>query len=169
VSASASAAVALSVLTVAVAVWFGVVASALSRQLRRIARLADDLEHELGRAGRDLAEGAAAVSTDAAALDALTERAEELVGVLEQSTQLGYLAVAQPVIKAAALASGVRHGARRLLGGADADGGDPPSPGAAREVGGGAREAGREAREAGRDRKARRGPSDGSARKDGRR
>ena len=46
--------------------------------------------------------------------DGLIERADSISATLEDASRLTYLAVANPVIKAAAVASGVRRGAGRF-------------------------------------------------------
>jgi hypothetical protein len=95
----------------------------------------------LRRAARRLQAGADLLDETAAALrDELTrlgsdarrslERAEDqldraghVVGALEQASRATYRTVASPVIKAAAVATGVRRGAGRLR-----HGGDPEDP-----------------------------------------
>jgi hypothetical protein len=57
--------------------------------------------------------------------DALLTRADGISATLEGASRLTYLAVSNPVIKAAAVANGVRRGARRLRG-EDTDKGDEP-------------------------------------------
>jgi hypothetical protein len=51
--------------------------------------------------------------------DAQLERAAQVVAAMEQASRLTYRTMASPVIKAAAVASGVRRGAGRLRHGAD--------------------------------------------------
>jgi len=87
-------------------------------QLRRAARrmaaaaahldaVADELQQELLRVSAD-----ARRSLERA--DDQLDRAGQVVEVLEQASKLTYRTVAAPVIKAAAVATGVRRGASRL-------------------------------------------------------
>jgi hypothetical protein len=73
----------------------------------RLAEVADATAAEVRRLTSEAHSGLARA-------DGLIERADSISATLEDASRLTYLAVANPVIKAAAVASGVRRGAGRF-------------------------------------------------------
>ena len=83
-------------------------------QARRLRALMDRLTGEVADALVDLVDVAERADGELTRSGQLLDRAEDISSTLQDASKLTYLAVSSPVIKAAALASGVREGARRL-------------------------------------------------------
>jgi hypothetical protein len=96
---------------------------ALLRTLRRAGQLLEGVNREAAEALVSLQAAADEARHELGRVDGLLDRADSISATLEDASRLSYLAVSSPVIKAAALASGVRVGARRLRQG---PGGTPP-------------------------------------------
>ncbi len=99
------------VAAVAVAVVTAVVLLRAVRELQAAATVLAETAHRAATEVGALTEDARRELTRA---DELLERADSISSTIEGATRLTYLAVSNPVIKAAAVASGVRRGARRL-------------------------------------------------------
>jgi hypothetical protein len=84
------------------------------RTLRQARQVLERVDAQATAALADLQAAADDASEGLVRVDGLLDRADALSSSLEDASRLTYLAVANPVIKAAALASGVRQGARRL-------------------------------------------------------
>ncbi|MEA3216106.1 MAG: hypothetical protein QOJ19_2262 [Acidimicrobiia bacterium] len=87
---------------------------ALLRTLRRTRQLLERVNREAAEALVSLQAAADEARHELGRVDGLLDRADSISATLEDASRLSYLAVSSPVIKAAALASGVRVGARRL-------------------------------------------------------
>ncbi len=108
------AAVVVVVAAVAAVTLAAVAAVALLRATRELRRAAAALTHAALRAGAELDALTDEARRELGRADGLLERADRISATLEGASRLTYLTVSSPVIKAAAVASGVRRGARRL-------------------------------------------------------
>lgn len=112
---------------------------ALLRALRHTRQLLEVVNREAAEALVSLQAAADEARHELGRVDGLLNRADSISATLEDASRLSYLAVSSPVIKAAALASGVRVGARRLRQGPGSaplpfsdDGRQPPDEGSGR-------------------------------------
>lgn len=94
--------------------------------VRRTRRVLEGVNREAAPALVSLQSAAEEARHELGRVDGLLDRADTISATLEDASRLRYLAVSGPVIKAAALASGVRVGARRLRQG-PADSAAPPA------------------------------------------
>jgi hypothetical protein len=94
---------------------------ALGRTLRAAQQTVERLQARSAPALDAIAEAARQAEAELGRVDGLMDRADSISATIEDASRLGYLAVANPVIRVAALAAGVRHGARRLRLGPDGD------------------------------------------------
>ena len=99
---------------VAAAVVMTYATARLVRCARRLRATCDELANEGGAAVAALAAAAEMAKSELGRSNRLLDRADDISSTLHDASKLTYLAVSSPVIKAAALASGVREGARRL-------------------------------------------------------
>ena len=83
-------------------------------EARRLRLLLDRLTDEASSAIAALVGVAEKANSELIRSGQLLDRADDISSTLQDASKLTYLAVSRPVIKAAALASGVREGARRL-------------------------------------------------------
>ena len=116
------AAVVVTIAAVAACTVLVISAWALLRTLRQAGNALERVANEAPVALADLRRAAVQADEELGRVDGLLDRADRVSGTLEDASKLAYLAVTNPVIKAAALASGVRQGARRLRSGADGGG-----------------------------------------------
>jgi hypothetical protein len=108
--------VAVVVTVVAVAATTAIVALAwmLSRAVAQVRRAALHLAEVAEVTATDIRRLSLEAHSGLARADGLIDRADSISATLEDASRLTYLAVASPVIKAAAVASGVRRGAGRF-------------------------------------------------------
>lgn len=125
-SASDLAAVLVSVgVAVAVAVLVWAVAS-LARAARQLRAAAARLDAEAAALVAELRVVVADTDAEVDRLDALLSSAESITGTVDAASKLAYRAVANPVIKTMALASGTSRAAKHLRGVEDRAGQAPP-------------------------------------------
>jgi hypothetical protein len=128
VSGTDLAAVVVTIAAVASTTLLVVVSLALLSTVRRTRRVLERVNREAAPALVSLQAAAEDARHELGRVDGLLDRADTISATLEDASRLSYLAVSGPVIKAAALASGVRVGARRLRQGPE-NSPPPPPPG----------------------------------------
>ena len=104
--------VTISSVAAAVALGFGV--QRLVAETRRLRSELAEVARRADAAVTELEELALLVRSELLQSARLLDRADGISATLQDASRLTYLAVSSPVIKAAAVASGVREGARRL-------------------------------------------------------
>jgi hypothetical protein len=124
VSASDLAAVIVATCSVAAVVLLAVGVVALVRTLRALREVAGLLRTETVPVLDDLRDTVDAANAEIERLDRLVTTAESVTGTVDSASRLAYIAMANPVIKGVAFASGTARAARRLRGGR------PEQPGA---------------------------------------
>jgi hypothetical protein len=132
-SASDLAAVIVATASVVAVVLLAVGVVALLRTLRALREVAHLLRTETVPVLDDLRSTVDAANGEIERLDQLVTTAESVTGTVDSASRLAYIAVANPVIKGVAFASGTAKAARRLRG-RRADNGvaDPGAPGGER-------------------------------------
>jgi hypothetical protein len=116
VSASDLAAVIVAICSVAAVVLLAAAVIALVRTLRALREVAGLLRTETVPVLDDLRDTVDAANTEIERLDRLVTTAESVTGTVDSASRLAYLAMANPVIKGVAFASGTAKAARRLRG-----------------------------------------------------
>lgn len=115
-SAADLAAVIVAVCSVAAVVLLAVGVAALVRTLRALREVAGLLRTEAVPVLDDLRDTVDAAAEEVERLDRLVTTAESVTGTVDSASRLAYLAMANPVIKGVAFASGTARAARRLRG-----------------------------------------------------
>jgi hypothetical protein len=115
-SASDLAAVIVAIASVAAVVLLAVATSALLRTLRALRDVARLLRTETVPVLDDLWDTVDAANHEIVRLDHLVTTAESVTGTVDSASRLAYIAMANPVIKGVAFASGTAKAARRLRG-----------------------------------------------------
>ena len=115
-SASDLAAVIVAIASVAAVVLLAVATTALLRTLRALRDVAQLLRTETVPVLEDLRDTVDAANHEIARLDRLVTTAESVTGTVDSASRLAYIAMANPVIKGVAFASGTAKAARRLRG-----------------------------------------------------
>ena len=110
------AAVIVAVCSVAAVVLLAVGVAALVRTLRALREVAGLLRTEAVPVLDDLRDTVDAAAEEVERLDRLVTTAETVTGTVDSASRLAYLAMANPVIKGVAFASGTARAARRLRG-----------------------------------------------------
>ncbi len=132
-SASDLAAVIVATASVVAVVLLAVGVVALLRTLRALREVANLLRTETVPVLDDLRSTVDAANGEIERLDQLVTTAESVTGTVDSASRLAYIAVANPVIKGVAFASGTAKAARRLRGRrADNGTADPGVPGGER-------------------------------------
>jgi hypothetical protein len=114
VSASDLAAVIVAACSVVAVVLLAVGVVALLRTLRAMREVATLLRTEAAPVLDDLRDTVDAANGEIDRLDRLVTTAESVTGTVDSASRLAYIAMANPVIKGVALASGTARAARRL-------------------------------------------------------
>jgi hypothetical protein len=115
-SASDLAAVIVAVCSVAAVVLLAVGLVAMLRTLRALRDVARLLRTETVPVIEDLRDTVDAANHEIVRLDHLVTTAESVTGTVDSASRLAYIAMANPVIKGVAFASGTAKAARRLRG-----------------------------------------------------
>ena len=115
-SAADLAAVIVATCSVAAVVLLAVGVVALVRTLRALREVAKLLRTEAVPVIDDLRDTVDAANHEIVRLDRLVTTAESVTGTVDSASRLAYLAMANPVIKGVAFASGTARAARRLRG-----------------------------------------------------
>ena len=115
-SASDLAAVIVAAASVVAVVLLAVGVVALLRTLRALRDVAHLLRTETVPVLDDLRDTVDAANEEIERLDRLVTTAESVTGTVDSASRLAYLAMANPVIKGVAFASGTAKAARRLRG-----------------------------------------------------
>jgi hypothetical protein len=115
-SASDLAAVIVAIASVAAVVLLAVATTALLRTLRALRDVAHLLRTETVPVLEDLRDTVDAANHEIVRLDRLVTTAESVTGTVDSASRLAYIAMANPVIKGVAFASGTAKAARRLRG-----------------------------------------------------
>jgi hypothetical protein len=115
-SASDMAAVIVAAASVVAVVLLAVGVVALLRTLRALREVAHLLRTETAPVLDDLRDTVDAANGEIERLDRLVTTAESVTGTVDSASRLAYIAVANPVIKGVAFASGTAKAARRLRG-----------------------------------------------------
>jgi hypothetical protein len=115
-SASDLAAVIVATCSVAAVVLLAVALVALVRTLRALRDVAHLLRTETVPVLEDLRATVDAANHEIVRLDNLVTTAESVTGTVDSASRLAYIAMANPVIKGVAFASGTAKAARRLRG-----------------------------------------------------
>jgi hypothetical protein len=108
------AAVVVAVSSVAAVVLLAVALVALTRTLRALRDVATLLRTETVPIIDDLRDTVDAANQELERFDELVSTAESVTGTVDSASKLAYLAMANPVIKGVAFASGTAKAARRL-------------------------------------------------------
>jgi hypothetical protein len=116
VSASDLAAVIVAAASVVAVVLLAVGVVALLRTLRALREVAHLLRTETVPVLDDLRSTVDAANGEIERLDQLVTTAESVTGTVDSASRLAYIAMANPVIKGVAFASGTAKAARRLRG-----------------------------------------------------
>jgi hypothetical protein len=124
VSASDLAAVIVATASVAAVVLLAVGVAALLRTLRALREVAELLRTETIPVLDDLRDTVDAANGEIERLDRLVTTAESVTGTVDSASRLAYIAMANPVIKGVAFASGTARAARRLRPRRDGERGD---------------------------------------------
>jgi hypothetical protein len=122
-SASDLAAVIVATASVVAVVLLAVGVVALLRTLRALREVAQLLRTETVPVLDDLRDTVDAANSEIERLDHLVTTAESVTGTVDSASRLAYIAMANPVIKGVAFASGTAKAARRLRGRRDDNGG----------------------------------------------
>ena len=120
VSASDLAAIIVAACSVVAVVLLAVGLVALVRTLRALRQVTDLLRTETAPVIDDLRDTIEAANYEIVRLDGLVSTAESVTGTVDSASRLAYIAMANPVIKGVAFASGTAKAARRLRGRKDA-------------------------------------------------
>jgi hypothetical protein len=129
VSASDLAAVIVASASVVAVVLLAVGVVALLRTLRALREVAHLLRTETAPVLDDLRSTVDAANGEIERLDRLVTTAESVTGTVDSASRLAYIAMANPVIKGVAFASGTAKAARRLRGRRGHNGAtDPDAP-----------------------------------------
>ncbi|MGH9191635.1 MAG: hypothetical protein ACRDZ0_04070 [Acidimicrobiales bacterium] len=123
-SASDLAAVIVATASVVAVVLLAVGVVALLRTLRALREVAQLLRTETVPVLDDLRDTVDAANGEIERLDHLVTTAESVTGTVDSASRLAYIAMANPVIKGVAFASGTAKAARRLRGRRDDNGSD---------------------------------------------
>ncbi len=115
-SASDLAAVIVAAASVVAVVLLAVGVVALLRTLRALREVTHLLRTETAPVLDDLRDTVDAANGEIERLDRLVTTAESVTGTVDSASRLAYLAMANPVIKGVAFASGTAKAARRLRG-----------------------------------------------------
>ena len=115
-SASDLAAVIVAAASVVAVVLLAVGVAALLRTLRALREVAHLLRTETVPVLDDLRDTVDAANGEIERLDQLVTTAESVTGTVDSASRLAYIAMANPVIKGVAFASGTAKAARRLRG-----------------------------------------------------
>jgi hypothetical protein len=130
VSASDLAAVIVAICSVAAVVLLTVAVVSVIRTLRALREVATLMRTETVPVLEDLRATTGAANHQLERLDELVTTAESVTGTVDSASRLAYIAMANPVIKGVALASGTAKAARRLRHRrSDVDGGAAPATG----------------------------------------
>lgn len=113
-SATDLAAVIVAVCSVAAVVLLAVAIVALVRTLRALREVTGVLHSEATPVLDDLRDTIEAANYEIVRLDGLVTTAESVTGTVDSASRLAYIAMANPVIKGVAFASGTAKAARRL-------------------------------------------------------
>jgi hypothetical protein len=119
VTASDLVAVVVTIAAVAATTVLVTISLALARTLRAARATVEQLHARAVPALDAICVAAGKAEAELGRVDGLMDRADSISATIEDASRLGYLAVANPVIRVAALAAGVRQGARRLRLGPD--------------------------------------------------
>jgi hypothetical protein len=114
VSETELAAVVVAVSSVAAVVLLAVAVVALTRTLRALREVATLMRTETVPVLDDLRDTVQAANHELKRFDGLVTTAESVTGTVDSASRLAYLAMANPVIKGVAFASGTARAARRL-------------------------------------------------------
>jgi hypothetical protein len=131
-SATDLAAVIVAACSVVAVVLLAVALVSLVRTLRALREVATVLRNETVPVLDDMRDTIEAANYEIMRLDSLVTTAESVTGTVDSASRLAYIAMANPVIKGVAFASGTARAARRLRGrradgdtdGAESAGGD---------------------------------------------
>ena len=115
-SATDLAAVIVAGCSVVAVVLLAVALTALVRTLRALREVATVLRTETVPVLEDLRDTVEAANYEIIRLDGLVTTAESVTGTVDSASRLAYIAMANPVIKGVAFASGTAKAARRLRG-----------------------------------------------------
>jgi hypothetical protein len=115
-SATDLAAVIVAVCSVVAVVLLAVGLVALVRTLRALREVATVLRTETAPVLDDMRDTIEAANYEIMRLDGLVNTAESVTGTVDSASRLAYIAMANPVIKGVAFASGTARAARRLRG-----------------------------------------------------
>lgn len=113
-SASDLAAVIVAASSVAAVVLLTVALIALTRTLRALREVAELMRTETAPVLGDLRDTVRTANHELQRFDRLVSTAESVTGTVDSASRLAYLAMANPVIKGVAFASGTAKAARRL-------------------------------------------------------
>lgn len=113
-SASDMAAVIVAASSVAAVVLLTVALIALTRTLKALRQVAELMRTETAPVLDDLRDTVRAANQELQRFDRLVSTAESVTGTVDSASRLAYLAMANPVIKGVAFASGTAKAARRL-------------------------------------------------------
>ena len=111
---SDTAAVIVAASSVAAVVLLAVALVALTRTLKALREVANLMRTETAPVLGDLRDTVQAANHELARFDRLVSTAESVTGTVDSASRLAYLAMANPVIKGVAFASGTAKAARRL-------------------------------------------------------
>jgi hypothetical protein len=114
VSATDLAAVIVAIASVAAVVLLAVALVALTRTLKALREVANLMRTETVPVLDDLRDTVHSANHELARFDRLVTTAESVTGTVDSASRLAYLAMANPVIKGVAFASGTAKAARRL-------------------------------------------------------
>lgn len=158
-SATDLAAVIVAGCSVVAVVLLAVALTALVRTLRALREVATVLRTETVPVLEDLRDTVEAANYEIIRLDGLVTTAESVTGTVDSASRLAYIAMANPVIKGVAFASGTAKAARRLRGrkGDDDGGGTDDQRGSHNERNGAANGRSNAAHEPGKPSRSRRG------------
>jgi hypothetical protein len=114
VSATELAAIIVAVSSVAAVVLLAVALVALTRTLKALRQVATLMRTETAPVLHDLRDTVQVANHELKRFDHLVSTAESVTGTVDSASRLAYLAMANPVIKGVAFASGTAKAARRL-------------------------------------------------------
>lgn len=120
-TATELAAVIVAVCSVATVVLLAVALASLVRTLRALREVAALMRTETAPVLDELRSTTQAANEELERFDRLVTTAESVTGTVDNASKLAYVAMANPVIKGVAFASGTAKAARRLRGRRDAD------------------------------------------------
>lgn len=113
-SASELAAVIVAICSVAAVVLLAVALVSLTRTLKALREVANLMRSETVPVLNDMRDTVKAANYELHRFDRLVNTAESVTGTVDSASRLAYLAMANPVIKGVAFASGTAKAARRL-------------------------------------------------------